>query len=76
MLEMLEEMGWIVVEVEELRAKASIVRGIGVILMRPGASPEIIAEVVDRVLMGQPEGRGAEPSRVGRRRRRCHPRPS
>lgn len=56
MLEMLEDMGWTVVEVEGLRVKAALVRGLDVILIRPGADADDIAEVVDRVLMGQPEG--------------------
>jgi hypothetical protein len=54
MLEMLEEMGWLVVEVEHLPALASLVRGVGVVLIRTGASDEEQARVVDRVLMGQP----------------------
>lgn len=51
MLDMLREFGWIVVEVEDLPALASLVRGVGVVLIRSGASGEEIARVVDRVLL-------------------------
>lgn len=56
MLEMLEDMGWTVIEVEKLCVKAALVRGVSIILIRSDASEDDIAEVADRVLMGQPKG--------------------
>ena len=53
MLEMLQDMGWTVVEVEGLRALASIARDVGVVLIRSGASPDEVARVADRLLLDQ-----------------------
>ena len=51
MLEMLRDMGWTVIEVEGLAALASIVRAVGVVLIRSGASPDEVSRVVDRLLL-------------------------
>ena len=53
-LDMLRDLGWTVVEVEGLRVVAALVRGVGVILIRPDASDADLAEVTDRLLLDRP----------------------
>lgn len=52
MIEMLEDLGWKVVEVDGLPALASIVAAVGVLLIRRGASDDELARVADQVLLG------------------------
>ena len=51
MLDMLRDMGWIVVEVEGLAVAVALVRRLDVILVRPDASVDDVALAADRLLL-------------------------
>lgn len=51
MLEMLREMGWIVVEIEELNRLAWVDDDAGVILVRPGLCSADLSRLTDLALL-------------------------
>jgi hypothetical protein len=52
-LDMLRGLGWVIVEVEGLRAAAAIVRNVGIILVREGATSDDLDGLADQAVMGQ-----------------------
>ncbi|MCR6491717.1 hypothetical protein [Cellulomonas sp. P24] len=53
-LDVVRSLGWTVIEVADLRAMASVVRSVGVVLVRPNLVPDDLVRVAERVL--SPEG--------------------
>ena len=51
MLEMLREMGWLVVEVEGLAVAVALVRALDLVLIRTDASEDEIGRATERLLL-------------------------